>query len=219
MTSWWESASSVSMHLFWSIVFVLGQQLRQSSALHFRVQHPQWPSTTIPNPDPLSSSHLLLPTRMSDPSFHWWRWRWTGQPRDCKAGQASLGHSRGGDRRAAKWGQATPLPTAALPIWAFPGLTGGRPQSRPLWSHGDVNLWGSCGLQPGTRKHHQLCTPALEDWLAGPQRTFSKATGADGLSRRLWSSQWHRGGWQVLGTGGPRGELEEDAVWRVQSEG
>ncbi|KAI3374886.1 hypothetical protein L3Q82_021425 [Scortum barcoo] len=44
--------------------------------------------------------------------------------------------------------------------------------------------------------------PTLADWLAGPQRTFSEASGADNICCGLRSPQRHRGGRQVLGTGG-----------------
>lgn len=127
-----------------------GQQLRQSSTLHLRVQHPQRPTTTIANPDPLSSSHLILPPRVSHTSLRRWRRGWTGQPRDHEEGQAHLEHPRGKHRWEEERGQPTPVPTSTLPLWAVPGLTRGRPQSRPLRSHGDVDLRGGCGLQPWT---------------------------------------------------------------------
>lgn len=196
-----------------------GQQLGQSCALHLGVQHPQRPTAVVADPDPLSPSHLLFSARVSHPPLRRRRRGWTRQPRDHEAGQAHLGDSRGGRRREAERGRKTPVPTSTLPLRAVPGLPRGRPQPRPLRPHGDVDLRGGCGLQPGTLKHHQLGPPALADWLAGPQRTFSEASGADSLCCGLWSSQRHRRGRQVLGTAGtawgrrgnPREVLEDSA--------
>lgn len=204
---------------FFPLYMSPGQQLGQSSTLHLRVQHPQRPSTFIPDPDPLSPSHHLLPARVSHASLCRRRRGRTRQPGAREAGQAHLGNPRGGCRRKGVRGRQTPIPTSTLPLRAVPGLPRGRPQPRPLRAHGDVDLRGGRGLQPGTLKHHQLGPPALADWLAGPQRTFSEAPGADDLRCRLRSPQRHRGGRQVLGTGGtawgrrgnPR-EMLEDSV-------
>lgn len=165
--------------------FFPGQQFRQPSALHFRIQYTQWPSASITDPNPLPPSYFILPTCVSHTSLRRWGWGWAGKPRDHKAEQNHMGDRRGSRRWEAGRVRPPLIPTSTLPLRAFPDLAGGRPQPRPLWSHGNVNLWGGCGLQPGTLKHHQHGPPTLANRLAGPQWTLSKASGADGLSCRL----------------------------------
>ena len=154
-----------------SLFLCLGEQFRQPGALHLRVQHSQWQETSITDPD--SSSHLLLPACVSHTSLCGRRRGWTRKPKDREAEQTHMGDPRGGYRKEAERGRQTCLPTSSLPLRAFPNITGGRPQPRPIWSHGNVDLRGGCGLQPGTLKHHQLGPSSLADRLAGPQRTLS----------------------------------------------
>ena len=172
-----------------------GQQLGQSGALHLRVQHPHRPT---PRSKELSPAHLLLPAA---PLCREGR-GWAAQPSGQEAGQSQTGHPREGPRRQARRRRTRPVPTSPLPLGAVPGLPGGRAQPGPLRPHGDVDLRGGHGLQPGTLKHRQLVPSPLADRLAGPQRTLSKAFGTNNLFCRLWPSQRHGGGRQVLGTGG-----------------
>lgn len=179
-----------------------GQQLRQPGAFHLRVQHPQRPTAVLTNPDSLSASHLLLAACVPHAALCRGGRRRTRQPTGNETGQADQEEPGGhcmwkGERR-----HRAVIPTAALPLGAVPGLPGRWPQPGPLRSHGDVDLWGGRGLQPGTRQHHQLCAPAFANWLAGPQRTFPEASGADGVSRGGRSSERHGGGRQVLVVGG-----------------
>lgn len=182
-----------------------GQQLRQPCAFHLRVQHPQRPTTVLTNPDSFSASHLLLAAGVPHAALRGgWRRR-TRQPADHEAGQADQEEPGGCREWKSEWCHRAVVPTAALPLGAIPGLPGRWPQPRPLWSHGDLDLWGGRGLQPGTRQHHQFRSATFANWLAGPQRTFPEASGADGVSGRRRSSERHRGGRQVLGVvGGDR---------------
>ena len=88
-----------------------GQQLRKSSTIHLRVQHPQHAAACLSDAHPLPPSHLLLPTGVSHaaPSGRGRggggrRWGGGGarQPRDHEAWQALVeGSTTRGVGRAA----------------------------------------------------------------------------------------------------------------------
>lgn len=182
-----------------------GQQLRQPGAFHLRVQHPQRSTAVLTNPDSLSAAHLLLAALVPHAALCGGQRRRAGQPSEHEASQADQeepgGHrERNGERR-----HPAVIPAAALPLGTIPGLPRRWPQPWPLRSHGDLDLWGGRGLQPGSRQHHQLRSATFANWLAGPQRTFPETAGADGVSGRRRHSERHGGGRQVLGVvGGDR---------------